>query len=113
MASIRERVYGTGDQAGILIYTAAADADGSLGGLVSFGTPERLGAILSGGLANAAWCSQDPLCGDRKPDPGTHISGAACHACLLLPETSCEHGNRFLDRRLLRSDSGAGLLDAL
>lgn len=113
MASIRERVYGSDNQAGILIYTAAADADGSLGGLVSFGTPEKLQAILSAGAANAAWCSQDPLCGDRKPDAGTHLSGAACHACLLLPETSCEHGNRFLDRRLLRSDAGFGLLDAL
>lgn len=113
MASIRERVYGVGEQAGILIYTSAADADGSLGGLVSFGTPERLAAILSAGLANAAWCSQDPLCGDRKPDPGAHLSGAACHACLLLPETSCEHGNRFLDRRLLRSDGGYGLMDTL
>ena len=113
MASIRERVYGSGDQAGILIYTAAADADGSLGGLVSFGTPEKLGAILAAALLNAGWCSQDPLCGDRMPDPGTHLSGAACHACLLLPETSCENGNRFLDRRLLRSAGGIGLLDAL
>jgi hypothetical protein len=111
MASIRERVYGIGSQAGILVYTAAADADGSLGGLVSFGTPERLGAVLDAGLANAEWCSQDPLCADRPPDPGEHLSGAACHACLLLPETSCEHGNRFLDRRMLRSDSGVAWLD--
>ncbi len=113
MASIRERVYGADAQAGILIYTSAADSDGSLGGLVSFGTSDRLGAILSAGVANAEWCSQDPLCGDRLPDPGTHLSGAACHACLLLPETSCEHGNRFLDRRLLRAPDGSGLLDAL
>ena len=112
MASIRERVYGGADQAGILIYTAAADADGSLGGLVSFGAPERLEAILMAGVANAAWCSQDPLCGDRVPEPGTHLNGAACHACLLLPETSCEHGNRFLDRRMLHSDDDSGLLDA-
>lgn len=113
MASIRERVYGSDDQAGILIYTAAADADGSLGGLVSFGAPHRLGAILSAAVSTADWCSQDPLCGDRSPEPGTHISGAACHACLLLPETSCEHGNRFLDRRLLRSADVSGLLDDL
>jgi hypothetical protein len=113
MASIRERVYGSGSQAGILIYTAAADADGSLGGLVAFGTPERLEAILEAGIANADWCSQDPLCGGRSPDPGEHLSGAACHACLLLPETSCEHANRFLDRRVLRSDAGTALLDRL
>jgi hypothetical protein len=113
MASIRERVYGVEGQAGILIYTAAADADGSLGGLVSFGTPERLGAILDAGVSHAAWCSQDPLCRDRHPHPGEHLSGAACHACLLLPETSCEHGNKFLDRGMLRSDHGTALLDAL
>jgi hypothetical protein len=113
MASIRERVYGVEGQAGILIYTAAADADGSLGGLVSFGTPERLGAILDAGVAHAAWCSQDPLCRDRQPHAGEHLSGAACHACLLLPETSCEHGNKFLDRGMLRSDQGSALLDAL
>lgn len=113
MASIRERVYGVDGQAGILIYTAAADADGSLGGLVSFGTPERLGAILGAGVTHAAWCSQDPLCHDRRPHPGEHLSGAACHACLLLPETSCEHGNKFLDRGMLRSDQGIALLDSL
>ena len=29
------------------------------------------------------------------------ISIAACHSCLLLPETSCEFHNRYLDRALL------------
>ena len=26
---------------------------------------------------------------------------AACHACVLLPETSCELGNTILDRAML------------
>jgi hypothetical protein len=26
---------------------------------------------------------------------------AACHACLFSAETSCERGNKFLDRSLL------------
>ena len=26
---------------------------------------------------------------------------AACHACVMLPETSCEHNNTLLDRALL------------
>ena len=112
-ASIRERVYALGNQGGILVYTAAADADGSLGGLVSFGEAAPLKAVLEAGLLTSDWCSQDPLCGDRLPDPGEHLSGAACHACLLLPETSCEHGNKFLDRGVLRSPSGGGLLDGL
>lgn len=46
-ASIRERVYADvedgRDQAGFLIYTAAADSDGTLGGLVELGKSENLG----------------------------------------------------------------------
>jgi hypothetical protein len=34
------------------------------------------------------------------PD-GRAIHGACCHACLFAPETSCEKGNRFLDRSTL------------
>jgi hypothetical protein len=49
-ASIRERIYadtsGAKPQAGILIYTAAADSDGTLGGLVDLGKPENLGRLL-------------------------------------------------------------------
>ena len=26
---------------------------------------------------------------------------ASCHACNMLPETSCEHGNHLLDRSAL------------
>ena len=26
------------------------------------------------------------------------LHGAACHVCLFLPETSCDHANRYLDR---------------
>ena len=29
------------------------------------------------------------------------LHGAACHNCLFLPETSCERGNRYLDRTVL------------
>lgn len=28
-------------------------------------------------------------------------NGAACHACVLVPETSCETYNAWLDRSLL------------
>ena len=53
-ASIRERIYadvdGAEPQAGILVYTAAADSDGTLGGLVDLGKPENLGRLLSQAL---------------------------------------------------------------
>lgn len=29
------------------------------------------------------------------------LSLAACHSCVLSPETSCEEFNRFLDRAML------------
>ena len=34
------------------------------------------------------------------PDEET-LHEAACHACLFVPETSCESGNRYLDRAAL------------
>ncbi len=107
-ASIRERIYssdgsaGEEPMAGILLYTAAPDAEGTLGGLVSLAEPDRLGRILRQALERASICASDPMCADHVPsehDPSRH--GAACHACLFLPETSCECGNRYLDRSAL------------
>ena len=104
-ASIRERIYAdtTGDspQAGILIYTAAADSDGTLGGLVDLGKPENLGRLLEQALNRSKICSSDPLCSEHDPEKDRSLHGAACHACALVAETSCERGNRYLDRSLL------------
>ncbi|OIM98656.1 sulfate ABC transporter substrate-binding protein [Polynucleobacter sp. MWH-Tro8-2-5-gr] len=104
-ASIRERVYGdTSDgqaQAGILIYTAAADSDGTLGGLVDLGNPENLGRLLKQALNRAKICSSDPLCSEHDPEKDRTLHAAACHACSFVAETSCERGNRYLDRSLL------------
>ena len=33
--------------------------------------------------------------------PADFLHGAACHACLFVSETTCERGNRFLDRRFI------------
>ncbi len=33
--------------------------------------------------------------------PSTTLHNAACHACLFASETSCESGNRWLDRAVL------------
>ncbi|MEK7760221.1 MAG: DUF1998 domain-containing protein [Nitrospirota bacterium] len=104
-ASIRERIYadtsGESGQAGILIYTAAADSDGTLGGLVDLGKPENLGRLLDLALNRAKICSSDPLCSEHDPEKDRSLHGAACHACCLVAETSCERGNRYLDRSLL------------
>jgi hypothetical protein len=88
--------------AGILIYTATPDSEGSLGGLVEMGRPEFLGPMLRRALDDARLCANDPLCADREPTAtGSLLNGAACHACLLTSETSCESANRFLDRGMI------------
>jgi hypothetical protein len=88
--------------AGILIYTAAADSEGTLGGLVSLGEPEALGYLIDQSLEQMQLCASDPLCAEHDPvDAIPSIHWAACHACLFAPETSCERGNRYLDRALL------------
>ena len=100
-ASLRERIYcadGDHPMAGILIYTADGDAEGSMGGLVRMGKPSRLEPIVQKALDKAAWCSSDPVCmesGSQGPD-GCNL--AACHSCALVPETTCEEQNRLLDR---------------
>jgi hypothetical protein len=98
--SIRERIYSDSEapMAGILLYTATPDSDGSLGGLADNGRAHRLEPLLRDTLERAAFCSSDPLCGHGAPGDMGHLNGAACHACLLVSETSCERGNRYLDR---------------
>lgn len=105
-ASIRERIYSAGGNdpmAGILLYTAAADSEGTLGGLVSLGEPDRFGRLLRKALQNARVCTSDPTCAEHVPGVlgDDHLHAAACHACLFASETSCERGNRYLDRAVL------------
>ncbi len=108
MASMRERIYSlppeheAGPMAGVLIYTSAPDSEGTLGGLVSLGEPEELGRHIGQALELARLCASDPLCAEHLPyGAGCTLHGAACHACLFAPETSCERGNKYLDRSAL------------
>ncbi|GAK12351.1 DUF1998 domain-containing protein [Geomicrobium sp. JCM 19039] len=104
-ASIRERIYGDKDEsmAGILLYTAAADSDGTLGGLVELGIPKNLGRLIEQALQRATICSSDPMCSEHDPREDRSLHAASCHACSFVAETSCEKGNRYLDRTLLVS----------
>jgi hypothetical protein len=106
-ASLRERLFVSSDHkepmSGLLIYTAAGDAEGTMGGLVRMGKPGNLDSVWEAVLANAEWCSTDPICmeaGEAGQGPDS-CNMAACHSCGLLPETSCEEFNRFLDRGLV------------
>jgi hypothetical protein len=105
-SSLHERLYVTKEgtspaMAGVLIYTAAGDSEGTLGGLVRMGEFPRLGRLLDMSINAARWCSFDPVCADHPGQGPDGLSLAACHACSLAPETSCEAANRLLDRRLL------------
>jgi hypothetical protein len=104
-AALRERLYVSADSqapmAAVLIYTAAGDSEGTLGGLVRLGRAERLGGTLAHALKRIAWCSADPVCSEVAAQGPDASNKAACHACLLLPETSCETVNRGLDRAVL------------
>ncbi|QOV38090.1 DUF1998 domain-containing protein [Streptomyces ferrugineus] len=100
-AALRERLYAADDMAGILAYTATSDSAGSLGGLVAQGEPDRLDQTIRSAVRRAEWCSSDPLCIESEASGTGGTNLAACHACVMLPETSCEHNNILLDRALL------------
>jgi len=102
-ASLRERLYvDTGDRSrGVLIYTATTGADGTLGGLVRQGSPDRFERTFLGALEAARWCSSDPLCIQSPGQASSPLNLSACHACCLVSETSCELRNTLLDRALL------------
>ncbi|WP_224276219.1 DUF1998 domain-containing protein [Streptomyces sp. LS1784] len=100
-ASLRERIYSGDEMAGVLIYTATSDSAGSLGGLVAQGEIDRLAQAVRSAVHRAEWCSADPLCIETEVSGTGGTNLAACHACVMLPETSCEHNNGLLDRALL------------
>ena len=107
-SSLKERIYafpssaGSPARYGILIYTAATGAQGTLGGLVA--RAATLATTIDHALDRLTICSNDPVCADHKPGSAVDeraLLGAACHGCLLIAETSCERRNNFLDRVLL------------
>ncbi len=58
-----------------LIYTAAGDAEGTMGRLVRMGRPGNLEPVFERALAEARWCSADPVLseiGSRSRQGGTH-----------------------------------------
>ena len=104
-ASLRERIYVSDDpkfkMSGVLIYTAAGDSEGTMGGLVGMGKPKNLEQTIARAIEKASWCSSDPVCIESIGQGPDNCNLAACHSCALLPETSCEEQNRLLDRGVL------------
>lgn len=117
-ASLQERIYANSERpdrtAGILIYTAAGDAQGTLGGLVRLGAPDKLVPLLIAALDEADVCSNDPVCIESDRQGSSSLNLSACHGCSLVSETSCECGNRLLDRQLVLGGSATpGFLDGV
>jgi len=102
-AALKERLFVSSDNsapmAGILIYTASGDSEGSMGGLVRLGRPKLFEGMVRRAISRASWCSADPVCSENLGGAGSRlVNMAACHACTLLPETACETINNGLDR---------------
>lgn len=103
-SSIRERIYADEGAAryGVLLYTVSPDAEGTLGGLVQ--QARHVEDHVAESLASCSLCSNDPICAQHTPGSsmeGRWLHGAACHGCTLVPETSCEMRNDYLDRALV------------
>ena len=106
IASLSERLYCAEQEdgkqmAGILIYTASGDSEGTLGGLVRQGCSDAFPKILRKAIGKAKTCSNDPVCIMSHGQGRDSLNLAACHACALLPETCCEERNAFLDRGMI------------
>lgn len=112
-ASLKERVYcstqnkddkTTRTMSGILIYTAVPDIVGSLGGIIESSEPLNFLSLLSNVFNQAQWCSLDPVCTEHQGQGPGWLNRAACHACALIPEPSCECNNVFLDRVFIKGN---------
>lgn len=106
IASLSERLYCSeetdgNEMAGIFIYTASGDSEGTLGGLVRQGRADTFPRILKKAIMKAKTCSNDPVCIMSHGQGRDTLNLAACHACGLLPETCCEEKNVFLDRGMI------------
>ncbi len=103
-ASLKERLYVSEtpdkEMSGVLIYTAEG-SEGSMGGLVSQGEPEKVLEIIKKGLERSNDCSSDPLCWESDGQGILDLNLSACFSCSLVSETACEEMNLGLDRRVL------------
>jgi hypothetical protein len=110
-ASLSERIYHSKSEkmAGILIYTAVPDVVGSLGGIIESSQPKAFLKIINNAFKHALWCSLDPVCTEHKGQGPGWLNRAACHGCVLVPETTCEYGNVFLDRVFIKGSKELGI----
>ncbi len=103
-ASLSERIYVSNDEKykmyGCMIYTAEG-AEGSMGGLIAQTRPKNLLNLIQSALRRSTICNSDPLCWESDGQGLFELNFASYFSCSLVSETSCEHRNIYLDRRIL------------
>lgn len=103
IASLKERIYCSEpsegrSMSGIFVYTASGDSEGTMGGLVRQGRADVFPGIFRKAIEAAITCSNDPVCSLSQGQGRDSLNLSACYSCTLVPETSCEEFNVFLDR---------------
>lgn len=115
-ASLSERIYVSNDlnyrMYGFMIYTAEG-AEGSMGGLIAQTRPDNLIKLITNALERAKICNSDPLCWESDGQGLFELNFASCFSCSLVSETSCEHRNVYLDRRILVDEEYGFFKEAL
>lgn len=106
IASLKERIYCSEpsqgrSMSGIFIYTASGDSEGTMGGLVRQGRPDVFPGIFKKAIEASITCSNDPVCSLSLGQGRDSLNLSACYSCTLVPETSCEEFNVFLDRGVI------------
>lgn len=103
-ASLQERIYVSNDEKykmyGCMIYTSEG-AEGSMGGLIAQTRQNNLTKLIQSALKRSTICNSDPLCWESEGQGLFDLNFASCFSCSLVSETSCEHRNIYLDRRIL------------
>ncbi len=115
-AALKERIYCSEEadsMAGILIYVAVPDEVGSMGGLAELSEPTAFLRILVSVFESATWCSLDPVCSEHDGQGPGLLNGAACQACALVADPSCQYGNVLLDRTFVKGNEEARISPVL
>ena len=115
-SSLSERIYVSNNLSnrmyGFLIYTSEG-AEGSMGGLIAQTRPDNLIKLITNALHRAKICNSDPLCWESDGQGLFELNFASCFSCSLVSETSCEHRNVYLDRRILVDEEYGFFKDSL
>mgnify|MGYP001597877705 CR=1 FL=1 len=115
-ASLSERIYVSNDEKykmyGCLIYTAEG-AEGSMGGLIAQAREKNLNNLIKRAVNRATICNSDPLCWESEGQGLFDLNFASCFSCSLVSETSCEHRNLYLDRKILVDENNGFFRDLI